>query len=150
MKFKSIRFKLLSLDIQQPRNRQIKSIISSYKQTSKGKGDSRPTIIEFEDFYEAHSGLPEDIDESFVVAFERSPVGIEDTWIHLFISTRRLLQMSLKAECIHADGTYKTNIQNMGDATPAIRQGFQKVFVECATVMMCYFHVKKCHQLQIF
>lgn len=110
-KFKSILYQLrqMELDIQ-PRDTQVQTVITEHRR--KNFGSVKADIKDFEDFYEKNKAIPDDEDKAFVVNFERSAAGEKDKWIRMFVSTKRLLKMSLDATCLHADGTYKTNSQN--------------------------------------
>lgn len=88
----------------------MQTVIAEHRR--KNFGSAKADIKGFEDFYEKKKAIPDDEDQAFVVNFERSAVGEKDKWIRMFVSTKRLLKMSLDATCLHADGTYKTNGQN--------------------------------------
>lgn len=88
----------------------VRNVIEVYKQQKYGK--SNVTMNDLQKFYNDHSAIPIDDDEAFVTGFQRSNVEDDDKWFRLFITTKRLLMNSIKAECMHADGTYKLNVQN--------------------------------------
>lgn len=88
----------------------IRNVIEMHKLKKYGK--SNMTMNELQTFCNAHSAIPDDDDTAFVAAFERSRIEDDEKWFRLFITTKRLLINSIKAACIHADGTYKMNIQN--------------------------------------
>lgn len=94
----------------QPRKTQIESIIKQHRRQK--IGNAKADIMDFVKFYNDHKEIPEDQDKAFVVNFERSEPEADDKWIRMFVSTKRLLSMSVDAECLHADGTYKTNCPN--------------------------------------
>lgn len=96
-----------------PSYQKIKNIIEMHnKKTGKSGQTTMNDIVEF---VNAHSALPVDDDEAFVVNFERSPSDESDpqkVWFRLFVSTKRLLQVSINSDCIHADGTQKITTEN--------------------------------------
>lgn len=108
---KTILHVLRAMDLAvQPRKTQIESVIKQYRRQK--YGNPKADIMDFVKFHDDHKEIPEDEDKAFVVGFERSELEADDKWIRMFVSTKRLLSMSVDAECLHADGTYKTNCQN--------------------------------------
>lgn len=110
-KFKGILYQLRQMDLDiQPRDTQVQTVITEHRR--KVFGNMKADIKDFEDFCEKNNAIPDDEDQAFVVNFQRSAVGANDKWIRMFVSTKRLLKMSLDATCLHVDGTYKTNSQH--------------------------------------
>lgn len=57
---------------------------------------------------------PEDnIDEPFILAFERSPSNKKKFYFHYFITTRRLMQNASLAKILHIDSTYKVTFEKL-------------------------------------
>lgn len=109
--FKGILFKFRQMELDyMPRDTQVQSVITDYQR--KKFGSSKAEISSFVDFYEENKAIPADQDKAFVVDFQRSETGATDNWIRIFVSTTRLLENAVDAECIHADGTYKLNSLN--------------------------------------
>lgn len=106
-------------NIVQPRKNQVESFIKAYRKARFGA--AKMTVQQFVDWAIAHSDIPDDIDKAFVLAYEHSPLGddipddVDETtivpWIRIIVSTKRLLANSSQSKIIHADGTYKLNIQ---------------------------------------
>lgn len=106
-------------NIVQPRKNQVESFIKAYRRARFGA--AKMTVQQFVDWAIAYSDIPDDIDKAFVLAYEHSPLGdyIPDDedettivpWIRIIVSTKRLLVNSSQSKIIHADGTYKLNIQ---------------------------------------
>lgn len=70
------------------------------------------TLNELEVFKDEHMTVPDNEDEAFCVGFERSDKDQNvENWFRVFISTKRLLRLGTLADNIHADGTYKMNIE---------------------------------------
>lgn len=70
------------------------------------------TLNELEVFEDEHMTVPDNEDEAFCVGFERSDKDQNvENWFRVFISTKRLLRLGTLADNIHADGTYKMNIE---------------------------------------
>lgn len=88
----------------------LRNVIEMYKLQKYGK--SNVTMNDLQKFYDRHSAIPIDEDQAFVAGFQRSNAGDVNNWFRLFATTKRLLLNSINADCIHADGTYKLNIQN--------------------------------------
>lgn len=69
-------------------------------------------MTELVQFVEANKQIPDDMDSAFVVDFDRSPSTEKmNKWFRFFVTTKRLLQNSVDAECIHADGTYRVMME---------------------------------------
>lgn len=111
MKKKSILYQLRNeLDENQmPTDRQVQSVIDVHKDTKYGK--TKITMEQLAEFAQQHSMIPDDIDSAFVVAFQQSPTK-DDKWFRMFVSTKRLLENSINAKCMHADATYKMMLEN--------------------------------------
>lgn len=96
---------------EQPTIRQIKSVIENFKQQEYGKHPI--TMRQLQDFVNKYTELPEDIDQSFIVMFERSPPDEKEQYFRFFISTPRLLTMAANAKNIHADSTHKVTTEKI-------------------------------------
>lgn len=90
-----------------PSIRQIKNVIENAKR----KEDGRPplTMAQLTEYVESHTDIPNDDDEAYVVAFERSESNVHPAngYYRLFISTKNLLRGSAESKNIHADATHK-------------------------------------------
>lgn len=97
-------------DIEQPQKKQVENFIKTYRKIK--FGEAKVTVQSFMDFARAHTDIPDDMDEAFVIGFEHSPLdGLNEKgeevepWIRIVISTKRLLEISAGSNIIHADGT---------------------------------------------
>lgn len=81
-----------------------------YKEETYGKG--KITMNQLAQFFEKHKEIPENQDDAFIVMFARSKPGeTNEKWFRYFVSTKRLLKNAINADILHADGTYKLNVQ---------------------------------------
>ncbi|KAG4073405.1 hypothetical protein HA402_005568 [Bradysia odoriphaga] len=88
-----------------PSYKQIVCVVNAYKKS--GFGEAPITMRQLTKFVENHSRIPEQMDDAFVVGFERSPRNQQsERFFRLFISTPRLLEMAANAKFINADATH--------------------------------------------
>lgn len=107
----AISFKFRGKPGEQPSIHQIKNEIDKFKKKEYGKNPI--TMRQLQDFINQHTEMPDDIDESFIVIFERSPPDEKEKYFRFFISTRRLLAMAANAKNIHADSTHKVTTEKL-------------------------------------
>lgn len=63
-------------------------------------------------FCDENMNIPDDLDVAFIIDFARSSrEEITNKWFRFFVSTKRLFQTTIDAECIHADATYRIMIE---------------------------------------
>lgn len=63
-------------------------------------------------FCNDNMNVPDGLDDAFVLDFERSPPDEKtNKWFRFFVTTKRLLQTTVDAECMHADGTYRVMVE---------------------------------------
>lgn len=97
---------------EQPTMTQIKNIIASYKRNQYGKDPI--TMKKLTEFVEQHLHIPNEDDDAFIAAFERSPPDQkENKFFRFFITTKRLLKNATNCKNIHADATYKVTIEKL-------------------------------------
>lgn len=94
-----------------PEEKQVKNIIQYHQKKTNLKSDI--SIGDMKRFVELHKAIPEDIDETFVVATEFSPpeTANEEKYFRIFYSTKRLLSHAIMCDALHCDGTYKQIVQ---------------------------------------
>lgn len=99
-------------DEELPTLKDVRNVIRNKMNEKYGRGAI--TMGDLTNFVEAHQAVPEDEDDAYVVAFERSEPNIQpsDAFYRLFISTKRLLRQSAAMKNIHADATKKITTDN--------------------------------------
>lgn len=102
--------------IGQPKKNQVENFIKYYRQ--KKYGEAKVTVQQFLEFAQKHTDIPADEDEAFCIGFDHSALDGDgenendpEPWIRMIVSTKRLLANSAGSTIVHADGTYKLNIQ---------------------------------------
>lgn len=93
-----------------PTKRQVEAIIENHKLQKYGKPTT--TMREILAFVEVNNQIPEELDKAFIVSFQRSPPEANEKWFRMFVSTKRLLQFSVNAKIMNADGTFKVTAEN--------------------------------------
>lgn len=109
---KTILFMLLQNPEMQPvpTKNQINYIARKHRETK--FGNPSITLVELQDFLQKNSVIPSGEDEPFVLKYETSDIEDEEQdshWFRFIVSTKRLLEMALKTNYFHVDGTYKLN-----------------------------------------
>lgn len=135
----------------------VKNTIAKYKQEKYGK--TNITLEDLQNFIENQLNVPEHDDKSFVINFERSPDTDDydgEEWFRYFVTTKRLLQLTIGAKNIHADTTFKICIQGYPlsvvgttdivdftvlDGSTALQNAVRDTFGDDPTIIMCWFYV---------
>lgn len=98
-------------DEDQPSIREVRNAIDKFKKKSYGADPI--TMKQLTDFVNQNMKIPDNIDQAFILSFERSPPNEKHKYFRFFITTRRLLQIAAKAKNIHADATYKVTAEKL-------------------------------------
>ncbi|XP_055310883.1 uncharacterized protein LOC129573806, partial [Sitodiplosis mosellana] len=90
-----------------PDEKQVKNVIQYYRK--KTSVDPDVSIANLKDFVNAHSAVPQSLDDAFIVSAEFSPPLTPDDqkFFRIFYSTKRLLTHATLCNTLHCDGTYK-------------------------------------------
>lgn len=98
--------------------KQITNVINYYRK--KAFGNQQVTLQDMQAFFDDNKAIPDDIDEPFILNFDRSAPQSEEKFFRMIYTTKRLLQYAQGAKSLHVDGTYKIVIQGF----PVIVIGF--------------------------
>ncbi|KAJ6632980.1 hypothetical protein Bhyg_17400, partial [Pseudolycoriella hygida] len=95
-----------------PSYNQVVKVINAYKKSDFG---AEPiTMRKLTEFISKYTDVPEDVDKSFILSFEKSPRNVKhDKFCRFFITTRRLLAETAKGTIVNADTTYKVTTEKL-------------------------------------
>lgn len=91
-----------------PTRKQIANVIQHHK--NKKYGTAKVTMNDLIQFFNDNKNIRDDPDKAFVVDFQRSPPTESQKWFRLFVTTKRLLENSVDARCVHPDATHRIMI----------------------------------------
>lgn len=116
-----------------PTHKQVSNVINAYKKSN--YGDTPITMPQLTNFVSQHQDMPDDVDEAFIVSFEKSPPNVkEDKYFRFFISTRRLLSMVATATIVHSDATHKVTTELLPLIAVGVTDGNAKFHLSGITI----------------
>lgn len=99
-----------------PHKNQVKNFIKEYRKQA--FGDPQVSIEDMIKFCEENKNVPDDIDETYVIAYEHSPLAEQNdenedqvNWFRYIVTTKRLLRNASSSNLIHTDATLKIVVQ---------------------------------------